>query len=246
MMQKQWTVRRRRSSELLPLEPIIWRETEPKSCTLSKIWKKLKRLGRYLKGNARVAMECPWQGEEKKIVGYSDSDWAGCRVTGKSASGGALMIGSHLIKAWSRTQNNVTLSSAEAELNAMVKCTAELLGTKSMMADWGRDKKGTLYADSSAALGIANRKGAGHLRHININTLWVQEVQDRQGVTYQKVLGTENPADLMTKYLTRDVINGHMERLGQEVRGGRAENGLEMQGTSRGMSGGDDSNVEVA
>ena len=128
----------------------------------------------------------------------------------------------------------------------MVKCTAELLGIKSMMADWGRDKKGTLYADSSAAVGIANRKGAGKLRHININTLWVQEVQDKQGVTYQKVLGTENPADLMTKYLTRDVINSHMERLGQEVREGRAEKGLEMQGTNRGMSNGNDAHVKVA
>ena len=71
------------------------------------------------------------------------------------------MIGGHLIKAWSRTQNNVTLSSAEAEVHAMVKCTAEMLGIKSMMADWGRTKTGTLYADSTAALGIAKRKGAG-------------------------------------------------------------------------------------
>ena len=151
-----------------------------------------------------------------------------------------------MIKAWSRTQNHVTLSSAEAELYAMVKCTAELIGIKSVMADWGRDKRGTLYADSSAALGIAKRKGAGKLRHINMNTLWVQEVQDREGVTYQKVLGTENPADLMTKYLTRDVINAHMSRLGQEVREGRADKGLEMQGASPGTSGGAEATVKVA
>ena len=80
------------------------------------------------------------------------------------------MIGSHLIKAWSRTRNHVTLSSAEAELYAMVKCTAELIGIKSMMHDWGRDKSGVLYADSTAALGIAKRRGAGKLRHIKINT----------------------------------------------------------------------------
>ena len=98
--------------------------------------KKLKRLGRYLKGNAMLAMRYPWQGEEKNIVGFSDSDWAGCRVTGKSTSGGALTIGSHLIKAWPHTQNHATLSSAEAELYAMVKCTAELVGVTEVMADW--------------------------------------------------------------------------------------------------------------
>ena len=71
-------------------------------------------------------------------------------------------------------------------------------------------------------------------------------MQDREGVAYQKVLGTESPADLMAKYLTRDVINGHMQRLGQEAREGRAEKGLEMQGTSPGMSRRDDSNAKVA
>ena len=128
----------------------------------------------------------------------------------------------------------------------MVKCTAEMLGITAMMKDWGRERTCILYADSPAALGIAKPKGEGKLRHINMNTLWVQEVQGREGVTYQKVLGTENPADLMTKYLTRDVTNGHMERLGQEIRAGRAEKGLEMQGASPGMSGENDSKVKVA
>lgn len=134
-------------------------------------WKKLKRLGRYLKGNARMAIRYPWRGEEKMRVGFSDSDWAGCRVTGKSTSGGALTIGSHLIKACSRTQSSVTMISAEAELYAMVKCTAELMGIKSMMKDWGREKSGTLYADSSASRGIAKGKGPGKMRHINNNTI---------------------------------------------------------------------------
>ena len=69
------------------------------------------------------------------------------------------------------TQNHVTLSSAEAELYAMVKCTAELLGIRSMLRDFGADSSGVVYADSSAALAIAKRKGAGKLRHINVNSL---------------------------------------------------------------------------
>ena len=180
-------------------------------------WHKLKRLGRYLVDNSRTAMHYDWQGHEPEITGYSDSDWAGCRVTAKSTSGGALMIGSHFIKGWSRTQNHVTTSSAEAELVALVKCSAELLGAKSMMKDFGVEKSCVVYADSSAALAVAKRKGAGKLRHININTLWVQEVQDREGVTYNKILGTENPADLMTKCLSREVTDRHMTTLGQEI-----------------------------
>ena len=61
-------------------------------------WHKLKRLGRYLVDNGRTVFRYDWQGHESEVTGYTDSDWAGCRVTGKSTSGGALMIGGHFIK----------------------------------------------------------------------------------------------------------------------------------------------------
>ena len=133
------------------------------------------------------------------------------------------MIGGHFLKGWARTQNHVTMSSAEAELIALVKCTAELLGVRSMMRDWGRDSGGVVYADSSAALAVAKRKGAGKLRHINVSSLWIQERQDREDLELRKVPGTENPADLMTKYLTRMVDDRCMGYLSQERLAGRAE-----------------------
>ena len=118
------------------------------------------------------------------------------------------MIGGHFLKGWSRTPNHVTTSSAEAELIALVKCSAELMGMRSAMRDWGVESSGVVYADSSAALAIANHKGAGKLRHINIS---FQEKQDLHQLEMRKVLGTENPADLMTKYLTRSVMDTHPE-----------------------------------
>ena len=164
------------------------------------------------------------------MTGYSDSDWAGCRVIGKSTSGGSILLGSHFIKGWARTQNHVTLSSAEAELIALVKCTSEFLGIRAMMCDWGQRKTGIIFADSSAALAIAKRKGAGKLRHIHVGALWVQEKQDREDAVFQKVLGTENPADLMTKRLVREKIDKCMSQLSQHRSQGRAKSGLELQG----------------
>ena len=193
-------------------------------------WHKLKRLGRYMVENRRTVMKYDWQGHEQEVTGYSDSDWAGCRVTGRSTSGGALMIGGHFLKGWSRTQNNVTCSSAEAELIALVKCSAELLGMRSAMKDWGVESSGVAYADSSAALAIANRKGAGKLRHINVSALWIQEKQDLHQLEMRKILGTENPADLMTKYLTRSVMDSHFGFLSQRRESGRAKSGLNIQG----------------
>ena len=79
-------------------------------------WHKLKRLGRYLLENRRTILRYDWQGHEPEITGYSDSDWAGCRVTGKSTSGGALMVGSHFLKGWARTQT--TLQQAPQRQNS--------------------------------------------------------------------------------------------------------------------------------
>ena len=77
-------------------------------------WQKLIRLGRYLNGSPRCVLEYSWQGHGGVPKGYSDTDWAGDRKTGKYTSGVIIMLGKHLVKSWSRTQDSVTLSSAEA------------------------------------------------------------------------------------------------------------------------------------
>ena len=143
------------------------------------------------------------------------------------------MIGGHFIKRWSRTQNHVTLSSAEAELIALVKCSAELLGVRSMLRDFGRSSEGVVYVDSSAALAIARRKGAGKMRHINVNSLWIQERQNEKDLELRKVLGTENPADLMTKNLARQALDKCMLQLNQHRTVGRAQTSLNIQGKGK-------------
>ena len=45
---------------------------------------------------------------------------------------------------------------------------------------------------------------------------------------FHKVLGTENPGDLMTKYLGQNVIIKLMKKLSQEFRDGRADTSLKI------------------
>ena len=125
-------------------------------------WQKLSRLGRYLKGAPRCVLQYPWQEACGPPTGYSDSDWAGDRVSGKSTSGGIVMIDRRLVKSWSRTHDAITLSSAEAELVALGKLAMETLGERSMCRDWRFAEEGKaskLFADASAALSIAKKAG---------------------------------------------------------------------------------------
>ena len=185
-------------------------------------WATIKRIGRYLIGKPRVASMFCWQDEPAGLSVFSDSNWAGCRETRKSTSGAVFMNGAHLIKSYSRTQSNIALSSAEAELYAMVSAASEGLGLAAMIKDCGRIVEPHLKVDATAAIGIAQRKGLGKLRHLDTQSLWIQDAVRQRRVHLEKVLGTENPSDLLTKHLDAKTIEKYMTKMGVVALEGRA------------------------
>ena len=70
------------------------------------------------------------------------------------------MLGSHVVRTWSKTQNTVAQSSAESELLAIVKAATEALGMISLAADLGIGLTARIHIDASAALGILGRRGS--------------------------------------------------------------------------------------
>ena len=118
-----------------------------------------------------------WQSPTEMVTSFTDSDWAGCQRTAKSTSGGIVCIGEHVIKTYSRQQKVIALSSAEAELYAMVAASAESLAIIAYAEDLGTRMGGEVYVDSSAALGISQRCGMSKVRHIRTQGLWVQEAR---------------------------------------------------------------------
>ena len=74
------------------------------------------------------------------------------------------------------------------------------------MKDSGFKCVAHLYADASAALGIIGRNGLGKMRHIDTSHLLLQQDHIKEKIPYEKVKGTENPADMNTKALSGDEI----------------------------------------
>ena len=139
-----------------------------------------------------------------------------------------MMLGSHMLKMWSRTQATIALSSAEAELYGMVKASAESLGIVSLMKDVGRNIKSCILGDASAALGIIARKGLGKVRHLNTSYLWVQEKAANEEIKYKKVPGLKNIADLFTKPLDWHTIQMHTEAMNCRFTDGRDNMGYQI------------------
>ena len=66
-------------------------------------WSRFKRLGRYLVGRARLQQWFEWQPSQYCIQTFTDVDWAACRDSRKSTTGGAITMGGHAFKGWSKT-----------------------------------------------------------------------------------------------------------------------------------------------
>ena len=127
------------------------------------------------------------------------------------------------MRAWPSNQNVIALSSGEAEYYAALKGASSALGFQSMLRDLGVETSLTLYTDSSAARGIIHRAGLGKLRRLETGYLWLQAVVKAKKLQVRKVLGTENPADLLTKHLAAADMWKNLEKLRMSPEDGRTK-----------------------
>ena len=103
------------------------------------------------------------------------------------------------------------------------KGASAALGFQSMLIDLGMRGSITLYTDSSAARGIIHSAGLGKLRRLETGYLWLQAAVRAKKLQIRKVLGTENPADLLTKHLSSADMWKNIERLHMGPEEGRSE-----------------------
>ena len=169
-------------------------------------FKALKRLARYLVGMPRLVYHYEFQEAPTQLDVYVDTDVAGCKETLRSTSGGVAMLGKCCVKHWSKTQTTISLSSGESELHGIAYGASQALGIQSLMKDMGWTLPIQLWSDATAAIGIARRKGLGKIRHLDVTDLWIQDKIRSGQMKLDKVLGTENVSDVLTKFVDRNAM----------------------------------------
>ena len=177
---------------------------------------RLKRIGRYLLNCKRCKTHMWVQPMPDTIHVHTDSDWAGCKRTRISVSGGVVRLGEAVTRSWSKDQQTVAKSSAEAELYAANYGGEQAVGMQTMLKEMGHIVSIVVHVDSSAAIGVLQRKGIGKIRHLDVADLWMQTAIRRGRLTVRKIDGSANDADLLTKPLTAHAISAIMERIGTE------------------------------
>jgi hypothetical protein len=97
-------------------------QADPKEVHLRAV----KRIMRYLVYTPKFGLWYP-KGSTFDLIGYSDADWAGCKIDRKSTSGTCQFLGRSLVSWDSKKQNSVALSTIEVEYIPVGHCCAQLL-----------------------------------------------------------------------------------------------------------------------
>jgi hypothetical protein len=140
-------------------------QAAPKDCHLRAV----KRIRRYLVLTPNLGL---WyhKGSHFDLLGYSDADYAGCKMDRKSTSGTCQFIGRSLISWSSKKQNFVVLSTAEAEYVTAGCCCAQLLWMRQTLKDYGYTMNHIpLLCDNESAIKITyNPCEHSRTKHIDI------------------------------------------------------------------------------
>jgi hypothetical protein len=116
----------------------------------------VKRIMRYLVYTPKFGLWYPKR-STFDLIGYSDTDYAGCKIDRKNTSGTCQFLGRSLVSWASKKQNFVALSTAEAEYIAAGQCCVQLLWMRQTLRNYGyKLRKAPLLCDNESAIRMAD------------------------------------------------------------------------------------------
>jgi hypothetical protein len=162
----------------------------------------VKRIMRYLVYTPKFGLWYP-KGSTFDLIGYSDADWAGCKIDRKSTSVTCQFLGRSLVSWVSKKQNSVALSTAEAEYIAAGHCCAQLLWMRQTLRDYGyKLSKVPLLCDNESAIRMVdNPVEHSRTKHIDIRYHFLRVHQQKGDIKIAYVSTKEQLADIFTKPL---------------------------------------------
>jgi hypothetical protein len=160
----------------------------------------VKRILMYFKHTSCVGLWYP-KGATFDLIGYSDSDYVGCKIDRKSTSGGCHLLGRSLVSWTSQKQNSVALSTAEAEYVATGACCTQILYMKQTLLDYGLVlERVPLLCDNESDVKIANNLVQhSRTKHIDIHHHFLRDHDAKGDIILEGVRSEDQVADIFTQ-----------------------------------------------
>jgi len=138
-----------------------------------------KRILRYVKGTIDYGIRFS-QVKSFNLLGYSDSDWAGCADDMRNTSGYCFTLSSGMFSWCSKKQEVIVQSTSEAEYIVVLAGVNQALWIKKLMIDLHTKptKSTQIFVDNQVAISIANDPVFhGRTKHLKIKFFFLREVQ---------------------------------------------------------------------
>ncbi|XP_042988598.1 secreted RxLR effector protein 161-like [Carya illinoinensis] len=181
-------------------------------------WKAAKRVLRYLQGTKDYQLTFR-RTDNLEVIGYSDSDFAGCSDSRKSTSGYVFLLAGGAIS-WKSMKQTITASSTmEAEFVACFEATVHGLWLRNFISGLGVvdsiERPLRIYCDNSSAVYFCkNDKYSKGAKHMELKYLSVKEEVQKQTVSIEHISTTLMIADPLTKGLVAKQFKEHVDRMG--------------------------------
>ncbi|RVW88887.1 Retrovirus-related Pol polyprotein from transposon TNT 1-94 [Vitis vinifera] len=181
-------------------------------------WRAAKRVMRYLQ-RTKEYMLTYRRLDQLELIGYSDSDFAGCQDSRKSTSGYIYLLAGGAISWRSAKQTLVTTSTMEAEFVACYEASNQGIWLRNFVIGLrvldGIERPLKIFCDNkSAVLYSNNNRSSTKSKYIDIKFLVVKEKVQSGQISIEHIGTNSMIADPLTKGLPPKVFHEHTAHMG--------------------------------
>lgn len=176
-------------------------QVNPKESHLTAV----KRIMKYLLGTKEMGLWYP-KGSTCTLIGYSDSEFARCKLDRKSTSGTCHILGNSLVSWFSKKQTSVALSTTEAKYVAAGSYCAQILWMKQQLIDYGVYLDHIpIKCDNTSAINLTkNPVMHSRTKHIEIRHHFIRDHIQSGDVVIEHIDTSKQLADIFTKPLNKE------------------------------------------
>ena len=181
-------------------------------------WRVAKKVMTYLQGT-KDYMLMYRRTDTLEVIGYSDSDFAGCVDSHKSTSRYIFMMGGGAVSWRSAKQTLIATSTMEAEFVSCFEATLHAIWLKSFISGLrimdSISKPLRIYCDNSVAVFMAkNNKSGSRNEHIDIKYLAIRQHVKEKKVVIEHVSTELMIVDPLTKGMPLFKFKDHVMNMG--------------------------------
>jgi hypothetical protein len=171
---------------------------------------------RYLKGTLNYNLQYSKSSNNRELIGFVDSDYAGCKVTQRSTSGYVFFLAGAPISWKSFRQKLVVISGTEAEFVALTEAAKEALWFRHILYELNYlpNQPIQIYEDNTGAIAIAKHPiNHSRTKHIDIKYYFIRQSIQLNQISIQHIETKNQISDIFTKPLDTKLFTTFVKSL---------------------------------